>query len=77
VATRWTPRSRWAAVLPVVEPYLNGLGGDCFVIVRHGDHLAGLNGSGRSPAVLDGEHVDRFGPRSVTVPGAVATSASG
>jgi gamma-glutamyltranspeptidase / glutathione hydrolase len=51
-----------AAVLPVVEPNLNGLGGDCFAIVRHGDHLAGLNGSGRSPAVLDGEHVDCFGP---------------
>src|SRR5207302_926145 len=33
--------------------------------------LHGLNGSGRSPAVLDSGAVDRFGPRSVTVPGAV------
>ena len=61
-----------AAVLPVVEPNLNGLGGDCFAIVVDGAEPAGLNGSGRSPAVLDDRRVDRFGPRSVTVPGAVA-----
>ena len=61
-----------AAVLPVVEPNLNGLGGDCFAIVHHAGELAGLNGSGRSPAELDSPRVDRFGPRSVTVPGAVA-----
>ena len=42
-----------AAVLPVVEPNLNGLGGDCFAIVWRGGELIGLNGSGRSPAVLD------------------------
>jgi gamma-glutamyltranspeptidase/glutathione hydrolase len=61
-----------AAVLPVVEPNLNGLGGDCFAQVWHDGELVGLNGSGRSPAVLDHGGVDRFGPRSVTVPGAVA-----
>src|SRR6476659_2844879 len=61
-----------AAVLPVVEPNLHGLGGDCFAIVHHAGELTGLNGSGRSPAVLDSPRVDRFGPRSVTVPGAVA-----
>jgi gamma-glutamyltranspeptidase/glutathione hydrolase len=61
-----------AAVLPVVEPNLNGLGGDCLAIVHHGGELTGLNGSGRSPAVLDTGQVDRYGPRSVTVPGAVA-----
>ncbi|MGZ8694208.1 MAG: gamma-glutamyltransferase family protein [Gaiellaceae bacterium] len=61
-----------AAVLPVVEPNLNGLGGDCFAIVCRGGDTVGLNGSGRSPAVIDGGRVDRFGPRSVTVPGAVA-----
>ena len=61
-----------AAVLPVVEPNLNGLGGDCFAIVHSGGELTGLNGSGRSPAVLDHGGVDRFGSRSVTVPGAVA-----
>ncbi len=61
-----------AAVLPVVEPNLNGLGGDCFAIVHRGGELTGLNGSGRAPAVLDSGRVDRFGARSVTVPGAVA-----
>jgi gamma-glutamyltranspeptidase / glutathione hydrolase len=61
-----------AAVLPVVEPNLNGLGGDCLAQVWHDGELVGLNGSGRSPAVLDHGGVDRYGPRSVTVPGAVA-----
>jgi gamma-glutamyltranspeptidase/glutathione hydrolase len=61
-----------AAVLPVVEPNLNGLGGDCFAQVWRDGELVGLNGSGRAPAALDHGGVDRFGPRSVTVPGAVA-----
>jgi gamma-glutamyltranspeptidase / glutathione hydrolase len=61
-----------AAVLPVVEPNLNGLGGDCFAQVWHAGELVGLNGSGRSPAKLDHGGVDAAGPRSVTVPGAVA-----
>ncbi len=61
-----------AAVLPVVEPNLNGLGGDCLAQVWDDGELVGLNGSGRSPATLDHGAVDRFGPRSVTVPGAVA-----
>ncbi len=61
-----------AAVLPVVEPNLNGLGGDAFAIVHGDGSLQGLNGSGRSPRELDGGGVDRYGGRSVTVPGAVA-----
>ncbi|HEU0336833.1 MAG TPA: gamma-glutamyltransferase [Gaiellaceae bacterium] len=60
-----------AAVLTVAEPTENGPGGDAFAIVWHDGRLHGLNGSGRSPAVLDGERVDADGPRSVTVPGAV------
>jgi gamma-glutamyltranspeptidase/glutathione hydrolase len=60
-----------AAVLPVVEPTDNGLGGDAFALVWHGGVLYGLNGSGRSPAELDAGGVDETGPRSVTVPGAV------
>jgi gamma-glutamyltranspeptidase/glutathione hydrolase len=60
-----------AAVLTVAEPTENGPGGDAFAIVWHDGELHGLNGSGRSPAVLDGERVDLHGPRSVTVPGAV------
>ncbi len=60
-----------AAVLTVAEPTDNGLGGDAFAIVWHDGTLHGLNGSGRSPGVLDGVRVDESGPRSVTVPGAV------
>ena len=60
-----------AAVLTVAEPTDNGVGGDAFALVWHDGSLYGLNGSGRSPAVLDGGGVDDAGPRSVTVPGAV------
>ena len=60
-----------AAVLIVAEPGDNGPGGDAFALVWHDGVLHGLNGSGRSPAVLDGGGVDPAGPRSVTVPGAV------
>ena len=51
---------------------MNGPGGDAMAIVWHEGRLYGLNGSGRSPAELDGDaEAERFGPRSVTVPGAV------
>ncbi len=60
-----------AAVLTVAEPTDNGPGGDAFALAWFGGELHGLNGSGRSPAVLDSQRVDRAGPRSVTVPGAV------
>ena len=60
-----------AAVLTVAEPTDNGVGGDAFALVWQDGRLLGLNGSGRSPAVLDGEGVDDAGRRSVTVPGAV------
>ena len=60
-----------AAVLTVAEPTDNGPGGDAFAIVWNDGQLHGLNGSGRSPAVIDAVRVDASGPRSVTVPGAV------
>ena len=60
-----------AAVLTVAEPTDNGVGGDAFALVWHEGVLYGLNGSGRSPAALDGGPVAGAGPRSVTVPGAV------
>ena len=43
-----------AAVLTVAEPTDNGIGGDAFALVWHDGALYGLNGSGRSPADLDG-----------------------
>jgi gamma-glutamyltranspeptidase / glutathione hydrolase len=60
-----------AAMLTVCEPPHNGVGGDAFALMWLGGELHGLNGSGRSPASIDAPTVDPFGPRSVTVPGAV------
>ena len=69
------------AVLGVVEPYMTGIGGDCFMLIWHaGDQrLYGLNGSGRAPraatptALLERGHsrMPAVGMLSVTVPGAV------
>ena len=60
-----------AAMLCVAEPGHTGIGGDLFAQVWHDGKLHGLNGSGRSPGELPELVVDEFGPRSVTVPGAV------
>jgi gamma-glutamyltranspeptidase/glutathione hydrolase len=69
------------AVLGLVEPFMNGIGGDLFAIVYDSapDALHGLNASGPapqglSPAVLRGQGLDTMpavGIHSVTVPGAV------
>ena len=67
-----------AATLTVVEPTSNGIGSDAFALVWDGDKLHGLNGSGRAPAALSIDAVQRAGhlnmPTSgwltVTVPGA-------
>jgi len=69
-----------AATLTVVEPTANGIGSDAFAIVWDGERLHGLNGSGRAPAALTPEQVERAGysqmPQlgwlAVTVPGAPA-----
>ncbi|MBP6828766.1 MAG: gamma-glutamyltransferase, partial [Saprospiraceae bacterium] len=69
------------AVLGVVEPHVNGIGGDLYAIVYEAKtgKLYGLNGSGRSPYSLT---IDTFknrnirfipalGPLPVSVPGCV------
>lgn len=66
-----------AAVLCVVEPVSNGLGGDAFAIVWMKDRMYGLNASGCSPEGISVEEVQRRGYREmpkrgwipVTVPG--------
>jgi gamma-glutamyltranspeptidase/glutathione hydrolase len=70
-----------AAVLAVVEPTMNGLGGDLFALVHDGatGKINALNASGRAPARATPEEfrqrrLDRVpyrGPLSVTVPGVV------
>jgi gamma-glutamyltranspeptidase/glutathione hydrolase len=62
-----------AAVLCVTEPMSTGLGGDAFALVWRGGELAGLDAAGPAPASADPDApVAERGPRSVTVPGAVA-----
>jgi gamma-glutamyltranspeptidase/glutathione hydrolase len=69
------------AVLGVMEPMMNGLGGDLFAIYYDAKtgKLTGINASGWAPKSLTIEHLKgkgldqmpRFGIDSVTVPGAV------
>ena len=69
------------ALLGLVEPTGNGIGGDLYAIVWHAESkkLYGLNASGRSPATLtrqwfiDNGHdkIPSHGPLPVSVPGAV------
>jgi gamma-glutamyltranspeptidase/glutathione hydrolase len=68
-----------AIALTVVEPTMNGIGGDAFAIVWDGKELHGLNASGRSPVAWRFEQFARLesmplvGWGSVTVPGAVSS----
>ena len=65
----------------VVEPHVNGIGGDLFAIVwdNKTKKLYGLNGSGRSPYTLTLDefkkrgltHIPATGPLPVSVPGCV------
>jgi len=67
-----------AIALTVVEPTMNGIGSDAFVILWDGSRIVGLNASGRSPSAWTYEHFSRYksmpllGWDSVTVPGAVS-----
>jgi gamma-glutamyltranspeptidase / glutathione hydrolase len=62
-----------AAVLCVTEPMSTGIGGDLFAQVWDGKELHGLDAAGPAPLRADPEGpVEEAGPRSVTVPGAVA-----
>ena len=67
-----------AITLTVVEPCMNGIGGDAFAIVWDGQRLHGLDASGRAPRRWTREYFDRCesmpyrGWDSVTVPGTVS-----
>lgn len=70
------------AVLGLVEPHMNGVGGDLFAIVYeartgklHGLNASGWAPTGLTPALLASRNITRMpntGILSVTVPGAVA-----
>lgn len=67
-----------AATLAVVEPTMNGVGGDLFAMVWDGERLHGLNASGRAPGAWSRERfahrtrMPELGWDAVTVPGAVS-----
>jgi len=70
-----------AVLLGICEPASTGLGGDCFALVKPAgeDRIIALNGSGRSPAVWNGDAlraaghatVPLYSADAVTLPGAV------
>jgi gamma-glutamyltranspeptidase / glutathione hydrolase len=70
-----------AAVLAVVRPHMNGLGGDAFLLIRDGrsGRVTALNGSGRAGSAATAaafrarghDAMPSTGILSVTVPGAV------
>ncbi|HSG55220.1 MAG TPA: gamma-glutamyltransferase, partial [Paracoccaceae bacterium] len=67
-----------AITLTVVEPCMNGIGGDAFAIIWDGKRMHGLNASGRAPHRWTPEYFSKYDampPRgwdSVTVPGTVS-----
>jgi gamma-glutamyltranspeptidase / glutathione hydrolase len=71
-----------AAILAVVRPHMNGVGGDAFALVQPGGEgpVHALNASGRAGALADSaffaerelERMPGSGARTVTVPGAVS-----
>ncbi|MBV9797468.1 MAG: gamma-glutamyltransferase [Solirubrobacterales bacterium] len=61
-----------AAVLCVTEPMATGPGGDLFALVFARGSVAGLDAAGPAPRSASAAPPVRYGPRSVTVPGAVA-----
>src|SRR5699024_949940 len=66
-----------AITLTVVEPVMNGIGGDAFALVWTNNELHGLNASGRAPAAWTPAYFSRYdtmpehGWGAVTVPGQV------
>src|SRR5215467_8135420 len=68
-----------AAVLSVVEPTMNGPGGDLFAIVYSAkDHrVHGLNASGRAPALATLEEFSRRGVQRIPLRGELSVSVPG
>ena len=49
-----------AITLTVVEPCMNGIGGDAFAILWDGQRMHGLNASGRAPRRWTPEHFSKY-----------------
>ena len=67
-----------AIALAVVEPCMNGIGGDAFALIWDGARMHALNASGRAPRAVDPQRYAHLpgmpacGWDSVTVPGTVS-----
>ena len=68
-----------AAVLSVVEPTMNGVGGDLFAIVysARDKKIHGLNASGRAPAAATLEEFKRRGMQRIPLRGELSVSVPG
>ena len=70
-----------AVLLPLCEPHMTGLGGDCFALISPADggNIIAMNGSGRAPAGANADdlrlrgltEIPLRGAESVTIPGAM------
>ena len=70
-----------AVLLPLCEPHMTGLGGDCFALISPADggEIIAMNGSGRAPAGANANdlrlrgltEIPLRGAESVTIPGAM------
>ena len=66
-----------AAMVNLTEPMMNGLGGDCFALVRHGGAIFALNGSGRSGSRCTAEAIRAAGHTTMPKAGALTVSVPG
>jgi len=66
-----------AAVLTVVEPTSNGIGGDNFALVWTGGKLHAMNASGRAPGSLSIEALKERGYREIPKEGVVPVTVPG
>jgi gamma-glutamyltranspeptidase/glutathione hydrolase len=68
-----------AAVLSVVEPTMNGVGGDLFAIVYEGrsNHVHALNASGRAPAAATLDEFKRRNLQRIPIRGELSVSVPG
>jgi gamma-glutamyltranspeptidase/glutathione hydrolase len=65
-----------AAMVNLTEPMMNGLGGDCFALVRFGGEIFALNGSGRSGSRCTVEAIRAQGHSRMPKAGAIWRSTS-
>jgi gamma-glutamyltranspeptidase/glutathione hydrolase len=66
-----------AAMVNLTEPMMNGLGGDCFALVRHNGEIFALNGSGRSGSRCTAEAIRNQGHTTMPKDGALTVSVPG